>query len=266
MKTARFLINNVQPTRTGLLAVSDDAVRAPIFGALNKRNRSLHQQARIETDRTLQTSAPCSPTSVPIRRCALHQGNNARPLLPKTPSLKSRASYSTESPIPREPTIHGLYEEKTGTWQYVVADPFTLKAVIIDSVLDYDPLIQAITTRTADSLLALISEKNYKIDRILETHAHADHLTAASYLQLRIAQEQNYKPPICIGKRITQVQDLFGQKYGIPANEYENVFDQLFDDDESFKIGNLTATVIHLPGHTPDHIGYKIAGKQSKPK
>ncbi|CAO2657784.1 Nn.00g039100.m01.CDS01 [Neocucurbitaria sp. VM-36] len=157
-----------------------------------------------------------------------------------------------------EPIVHSSYETQTGTWQYIVADPSTLKAVIIDSVLDYDPATQVISTPTADSLLSLIAEKNYKIERILETHAHADHLTAASYLQSRLEKRQGYKPPICIGKRITQVQELFGQRYGIPAEEYRGVFDKLFDDDEPFEIGNLTATVIHLPGHTPDHIGYII--------
>jgi glyoxylase-like metal-dependent hydrolase (beta-lactamase superfamily II) len=160
-----------------------------------------------------------------------------------------------------EPTIHDVFESKTGTWQYVVADPSTLTAVIIDPVLDYDPATQVVTTHTADSLLSLINEKGYKVDRILETHAHADHLTAASYLQNRIAQEQGYRPPIGIGKRIEQVQKLFDQRYGIPAEEYEGVFDKLFDDDETFNIGNLRAMATHLPGHTPDHLGYKIGGQ-----
>jgi glyoxylase-like metal-dependent hydrolase (beta-lactamase superfamily II) len=144
----------------------------------------------------------------------------------------------------------------------VVIDPSTQKAVIIDSVLDYDPSTQAISTETADALLFLISEKGYKIVKILETHAHADHLTAAAYLQKQIDQQQGYRPPICIGKRITQVQDLFGQRYGVPVEEYKGVFDKLFDDDESFEIGSLTATVMHLPGHTPDHLGYVIGGER----
>lgn len=142
----------------------------------------------------------------------------------------------------------------------MVVDPASRKAVIIDSVLDYDPASQVISTQTADSLLSLIVEKDYKIERILETHAHADHLTAASYLQSRLEKSQGYKPPICIGKRITQVQELFGKRYGVPVEEYRDVFDKLFDDDESFEIGNLKATVTHLPGHTPDHIGYIIGG------
>jgi glyoxylase-like metal-dependent hydrolase (beta-lactamase superfamily II) len=157
-----------------------------------------------------------------------------------------------------EPTIHDIFETKTGTWQYIVADPSTSTAVIIDPVLDYDPVTQAITTESADALLSLVKEKGYKIDKVLETHAHADHLTAASYLQSRLTEEQGHKPSIGIGKRIGQVQKLFGQKYGVSRQEYEHVVDKLFDDDETFEIGQLKATAMHLPGHTPDHLGYKI--------
>jgi len=159
-----------------------------------------------------------------------------------------------------EPNVISLFEKRTGTWQYVVADPSTKKAVIIDSVLDYDPTNQGISTSTADALLAVVSENGYHIEKILETHAHAVHLTAASYLQHRLHQRQGFKPPICIGQRIKQVQDLFAARYSIPADEYEGVFDHLFEDDEVFKIGQLTAKIIHLPGHTPDRIGYQITG------
>ena len=154
-----------------------------------------------------------------------------------------------------------MFEPVTGTWQYVVADEATSQAVIIDPVLDFDPVSQAITTAAADSLMALVNEHGYHIVHILETHAHADHLTAASYLQSRLARQQGHKPPIGIGKRIVQVQKLFGQRYGVPAEEYGIVFDKLFEDDEMFEIGDLKGTAIHLPGHTPDHLGYMIGGK-----
>ncbi|TPR07714.1 Major Facilitator Superfamily protein [Aspergillus niger] len=158
----------------------------------------------------------------------------------------------------QEPTIHSQFEPNTGTWQYIVADPSTSKAVIIDPVLDYDSATQVISTSTADSLLVGIEEKNYSISYILETHAHADHLTAASYLASRISQKQGFRPSIGIGKHITQVQQLFGSRFQIPAEEYEGVFDKLWEDGETFKVGSLTATAMHLPGHTPDHLGYKI--------
>lgn len=173
------------------------------------------------------------------------------------------ASYTTNAKGPSpEPVIHHEFEIVTGTWQYIVADPSSGRAAIIDPVLDYEPASQLITTTTADSLLSLVKEKGYTVDWILETHAHADHLTAASYLQKRLTDEQGgHKPVIAIGARINQVQKLFGERYGIPAKEYNMVFDKLFDDDETFSIGTLEASTTHLPGHTPDHLGYKIGGK-----
>ncbi|KAL5044232.1 hypothetical protein BDW71DRAFT_209445 [Aspergillus fruticulosus] len=175
-----------------------------------------------------------------------------------SPSTANQGSPRANSAGATEPTIHDFFEVKTSTWQYVVADPSTSEAVIIDAVLDYDPATQEISTASADSLLSLVRQKNYKVAMILETHAHADHLTAASYLQARLAEEQGFRPLIGIGERIGQVQQLFGERYGIPADKYRGVFDKLFKDDESFTIGNLTATAFHLPGHTPDHMGYKV--------
>jgi len=162
--------------------------------------------------------------------------------------------------MPGEPIVHDVFEDKTGTWQYVVADPSTLIAVIIDPVLDYDRITQVVTTGAADSILSLVKNKGYKIDMILETHAHADHLTAAAYLRDRLGQERGQKPQIGIGRRIGQVQELFGERYGIPAKDYDGIFDKLFEDDETFNIGNLKVTALHLPGHTPDHLGYNIGG------
>ncbi|WQF82604.1 Putative metallo-beta-lactamase, ribonuclease Z/Hydroxyacylglutathione hydrolase [Colletotrichum destructivum] len=174
---------------------------------------------------------------------------------------KHACCYTTVSMAP-QPIIHDIFESKTGTWQYVVADPVTKVAVIIDPVLDYDRTTQVINTSSADGLLSLIKTNGYTISRVLETHAHADHLTAASYLQnrLTLAHEpvQGYMPSIGIGKRISQVQDLFSQRYGVPSEEIQGVFDKLFNDDEEFAIGDLRATALHLPGHTPDHLGYKI--------
>lgn len=159
------------------------------------------------------------------------------------------------------PTIDSIHHPATGTWQYIVADPKTHNAVIIDTVLDFDAATQTISTENADSLVSSIKEKGYNVVRILETHAHADHLTASEYLQQVLGGVQGSKPPICIGKRITQVQKTFGEKYGVPASELENAFDHLFEDDEVFQIGELEAKVVHLPGHTPDHVGYMIGGE-----
>ncbi|KAL7920742.1 putative metallo-beta-lactamase domain protein [Trichoderma austrokoningii] len=176
----------------------------------------------------------------------------------KALSTYSRKAFTTVSSHAMEPTIHSEFEPDTGTWQYVVADPSTMTAAIIDPVLDYDRTNQSLTTHTADALLALVKEKGYKVDWILETHVHADHLTAASYLQKRLAEQHGYKPSVAIGKRIGQVQRFFGRRYGVPEEQYEVVFDHLFEDDEQFMIGNIQATAMHLPGHTPDHMGYKV--------
>lgn len=157
-----------------------------------------------------------------------------------------------------EPTVHDIFEPVTATWQYVVADPATKHAFIIDSVLDYDPNTGSVKTTSADSLLAVVREHGYTVDRILETHAHADHLTASRYLQARLGATQVRRPDVCIGRRIGEVQARFAAKYGIPASEYAGAFDCLLDDDEEFPLGGLTAKALHLPGHTPDHMGYQI--------
>lgn len=156
------------------------------------------------------------------------------------------------------PDIYTCFEAVTGTWQYLVADPTTRDAVVIDSVLDFNPASSQISTNTADGLLELISKYNLKITRILETHAHADHLTAATYIQQKLVDEGNPCPKICIGARITEVQATFASKYQIKDSELANVFDKLFNDNEEFMIGTIRAKVLHLPGHTPDHVGYVI--------
>lgn len=199
-------------------------------------------------------------------RCRrIHQ--RYKPTLSPARSIPRQALHHTPKSIHTEVmsptvTVDSMHDPATGTWQYIVADPHSLDAVIIDSVLDHDMATHTISTHTADGLRSLIQAKGFKIIRILETHAHADHLTAASYLQTALERDQDFKPPICIGKRIREVQRLFGQRYGVPESELNSAFDQLMDDDEEFDIGQLKAKVVHLPGHTPDHVGYLIEGVQ----
>ncbi|KAK5653648.1 hypothetical protein OQA88_8678 [Cercophora sp. LCS_1] len=216
------------------------------------------------------SSAPIHNTTQPARQFharTLHRFPPTRPRLYKRVPLPHRAfpvntpkprGYATTTPTTTEPVIHPVFEQRTGTFQYLVADASTNEAVIIDPVLDYDKCSHTITTTSADALLSLVREKGYNITRILETHAHADHLTASFYLQRQLAGKQGNKPPVCIGNRIGRVQTFFAQRYGIEADEYEGVFDELLGDDEEFEIGKLKAKAIHLPGHTPDHMGYMI--------
>lgn len=159
-----------------------------------------------------------------------------------------------------EPKVHTLFEPTTGTWQYVVADHTTKEAVIIDSVLDYDKATGKITTQSADKILAVVADQGYAITRILETHAHADHLTASRYLQNMLAKRQPNRPPpqVCIGRRIRQVQETMSMIYNVPKSDLIDAFDHTFSDDETFPIGSVEARIIYLPGHTPDHIGYII--------
>jgi glyoxylase-like metal-dependent hydrolase (beta-lactamase superfamily II) len=156
------------------------------------------------------------------------------------------------------PIVREVFDKTTGSWQYIVADPSTSKAVIIDPVLNFDPSSGKVSTESADALLKVVDEQQYDIDMILETHAHADHLTAASFLQHQLGQRQSHKPLIGIGSRIKEVQKLFGNKYHIPPKDYENVFDNLWEDGATFHIGTIVAQTMHLPGHTPDHMGYII--------
>jgi glyoxylase-like metal-dependent hydrolase (beta-lactamase superfamily II) len=164
----------------------------------------------------------------------------------------------TLAPHELQPNINTIFEPKTSTWQYIVSEPLTNDAVIIDSILDYDPATNTIGNTNAEQLLSMIRERGYNIVAILETHAHADHLTAARYIQQALLRRGRPKPPICIGKRITQVQRTFAAKYGLIEDQYTSVFDRLLDDDEEIRVGRLNCKVLHLPGHTPDHVGYVI--------
>lgn len=190
----------------------------------------------------------------------LSQPHQARFISSKSNSNEHTSDIQINSTRPGEPTIHGVFETDTSTWQYLVADPASNHAVIIDPVLDYDPATQTVRTATADSLLKLVKDQGYTIDMILETHVHADHMTAASYIRSKLAQAQSFTPPIGIGKRIEQVQKLFSERYGISKDEWKGVFGKYLDDDETIDIGQLKLSVLHLPGHTPDHVGYRIGG------
>lgn len=161
--------------------------------------------------------------------------------------------------MPPQPIIHSVYEPTTGTWQYIVACPTTKHAAVIDPVLDLDPASHTITTTSADSLLDLLAREAYTVHYLLETHAHADHLSASFYLQQRLAAAGHPRPPICIGRSIQRVQQTVAQRYGIPRAELDAAFDRLFDDGDHFAIGAVPAAVLALPGHTPDHIGYRVA-------
>lgn len=172
---------------------------------------------------------------------------NARPATP----------YRTHQPtagVASSPLIHSFYHEPTSTFQFVVVDPVTKDALVVDPALDYDPASGHITTETASGLIAFVAQQAYSISRVLETHVHADHLSASRVWQ-KVAGSAC---PISIGRRVTQVQDQFGPIYDITSSAFEGSFDALLEDDEVFRVGELQCKVLHLPGHTPDHIGVVI--------
>jgi glyoxylase-like metal-dependent hydrolase (beta-lactamase superfamily II) len=137
---------------------------------------------------------------------------------------------------------------------YVIHDPETKQAAIIDSVLDFDPASGRTSFASADAVIAYVAEKGLAIDWLLETHAHADHLSAAPYLQQKLGGK------IAIGEHIVTVQKVFGKLFntGTDFQRDGSEFDRLFADGDRFQIGKLDVTVLHVPGHTPADIAYVI--------
>ena len=152
------------------------------------------------------------------------------------------------------PVIKAFFDTDTNTVSYVVHDPESLRGAVIDSVLDYDPASGRTSFSSADAIIAYVGEKELAIDWLLETHAHADHLSAAPYLQQKLGGK------IAIGASITLVQTVFGKLFnaGTEFQRDGSDFDALFHDGDHFKIGHLDVTVLHVPGHTPADIAYVI--------
>ncbi|WP_423187118.1 MBL fold metallo-hydrolase [Alishewanella sp. d11] len=153
--------------------------------------------------------------------------------------------------------IEMFFDHDSSTFSYVVADLQSKQAAIIDPVLNYDAAAGAVSTADADKLLSYLATNGLTLQWILETHAHADHLSAAHYLK------QKTGATIGIGEGIRKVQQTFKVVFNIADTELQatgDYFDQLFADNEQFKIGNLQATVINTPGHTNDSVSYLIAG------
>lgn len=152
------------------------------------------------------------------------------------------------------PNIKAFVDEPTATASYVVADPETAKAVIIDPVLDFDPASGRTGVDGANRILEFVREQQLSVERILETHAHADHLSAGAYLKEVLGV------PVAIGAGIRDVQAHFAEVYNLDRSFLPDgsQFDHLFGDGERFTLGSLDVQVIFTPGHTPDHVSYWI--------
>jgi glyoxylase-like metal-dependent hydrolase (beta-lactamase superfamily II) len=161
------------------------------------------------------------------------------------------AANLAATPAPR---VISLFDEATFTATHIVIDPATRKAAIVDSVLDFDPASGRTSNVAADKVIAMVAEHDLSVEWILETHAHADHLSAAPYLQEKLGGK------IAIGAEIRHVQQVFGAIF----NEDDRLardgsqFDHLFSDGERFRVGSLEAIALHVPGHTPADMAYVV--------
>ncbi|WP_299777111.1 MBL fold metallo-hydrolase [uncultured Roseobacter sp.] len=152
------------------------------------------------------------------------------------------------------PSVKAFFDTATNTVSYVVRDPQGAACAIVDSVLDFDHASGRTDTASADAVIAHVQAENLTVQWILETHVHADHLSAAPYLQEQLGGQ------IGIGNQITTVQDTFGKVFneGTEFQRDGSQFDRLFGDGDSFHIGQLRADVMHTPGHTPACMTYVI--------
>jgi len=149
--------------------------------------------------------------------------------------------------------IRGFFDPATSTITHVVADPATGRAAVIDSVLDFDPKSGRTSTTGADAVIARVREHGLVVEWLLETHAHADHLSAAPYLQGRLGGR------VAIGEHIREMQKVFGRLFNAPDIAADGApFDHLFRDGESFQIGTLQVQAWHTPGHTPACVSYLV--------
>ncbi len=150
--------------------------------------------------------------------------------------------------------IEGFFDAATWTVSYLVLDRATMKCALIDSVLDYDPKSGRTDTASADRLIARVRELGAEVEWILETHVHADHLSAAPYLRQALGGR------LGIGDQITTVQKVFGALFnaGPEFSRDGRQFDHLFRDDEAFHIGSLPARALHTPGHTPACMSFVV--------
>ena len=154
-----------------------------------------------------------------------------------------------------KPEIASFFDPATFTASHLVSDPASKAAAIVDPVLDFDPASGRTATISADKIAAQIRERGLKLEWILETHAHADHLSAAPYLKQKLGGK------IAIGARITTVQQTFGKLFNLGPEFLRDgsQFDRLFADGECFTIGGVEVCVLHVPGHTPADLAY-VAG------
>ncbi|WP_299665790.1 MBL fold metallo-hydrolase [uncultured Psychromonas sp.] len=153
------------------------------------------------------------------------------------------------------PLIVDFFDKETNTYTYIVVDPETKKCAIIDSVLNYDASSGRTSYTAAEQIIEYVNNNQLKVEWLLETHVHADHLSAAPYLKQKMGGK------LAIGSNITVVQEMFTSLFntGSDCSQDGSQFDQLFEDNHEFTIGNIKAKAIHTPGHTPACMSYLMS-------
>lgn len=154
----------------------------------------------------------------------------------------------------QKPIVKDFFHADTNTFSYVVSDPDTASCAIIDPVLDYDAASASTSTQSADQMVAYIKQQNFTVEWILETHVHADHLTASQYLKQKLGGK------VAMSAKIGIVQETFSKIYHLDIKKINasQHFDYLFADGEAFEIGSLSAYNMPTPGHTPACLSYVI--------
>jgi glyoxylase-like metal-dependent hydrolase (beta-lactamase superfamily II) len=154
---------------------------------------------------------------------------------------------------PRSPEVTGFYEPDTGSVQYVVSDPGSGRAAIIDAVWNFDPRSARTDTHSADEIVAYVRARGLTVDWILDTHPHADHFMAAAYLKEKLGAPQ------AIGEKVREIAELWRGLYHLPRGfDVDTAFDRLFADGDGFKLGGLDVRVMLSPGHTLGSVTYIV--------
>jgi len=172
------------------------------------------------------------------------------------PHIREAARIIEAAGTMQPAVIRSFFDEDTFSVTHVISDPATTKAAIIDSVLDFDPASGRTSHTSADKVIAYIQREGLEVEWLLETHVHADHLSAAPCLQDKIGGQ------LAIGRHIVTVQQVFstifneGTRFACDGSQ----FDRLFDDGDRFKVGTIEAVALHVPGHTPADMTYVIGG------
>lgn len=166
--------------------------------------------------------------------------------------VKARDVVTSASADDRRPVVASFFDPATATYSYVIHDPITRTALIADPVLDFDAAAGRIAHRSAAAVVEHVEALDLKVDWILETHVHADHLSAAAWLRRRLGGS------IAIGNAVNEVRDAMRRIFGDAPFDREAAFDVLMDDGTSFMLGGIPCIALHVPGHTPADMAFVI--------